>query len=481
MIIEAVIELNNTIEETPKITSILRGRRRGATLEAAGYEAANYGGSPNFSLGSRWSQALSLLFMFYNPRLQGTVGNVRRLGPGGGGGRGRGTPPPGGGSPPPGSESGAGAAWLRIAMFIAMPTIALWAWNRSFDDDYGLDEIPEEERQNYVVILRPDTYQHSSGEIRRKYWKLAREETWKVVAPAIEAALDRLDQEKPVELSRLVVDALGNASPINFNLRLDLEPSGKEIARSVGAGGLAASNPLYRIPVEVGFNYSGFGQRPLVPRGLEEGVLAVDQSRPTTSPLMIQLGKILGQSPLKLEYAVTSATGGLGRGVIDTIDRARGKVLPDVVGEYESVARQPILARFMGTGGGARDRNAEERFYRALDEAQRTTGSAKTAVEMAPAGTRTRELAGDVAAMVKIEFVDDLREMARELGEIRQAQVYIVNHLVAPVEQKQQAMRLLAQERSKLLDVFRQLDTATAGLTRPLGSAPAVRAAPGRR
>jgi 2'-5' RNA ligase/GNAT superfamily N-acetyltransferase len=444
-LLEGMKGLNGAIEQATKMQSVIRGERAGASPEEVAYETANYGGSPNFGRAGTWGQHVNLLWMFYNARLQGTSGNLRRI---------RETP-----------ETAGKAAIARIALFGLLPMTALWAYNQQFDGDYGMEEISDSDKQKYHVILWPETYQHSDGTTRRKYTKIAKEETNQILGGLLEAGLNYLKGDYPEAPSTILLDTLGNLSPVAVDVK---DPSTEGVLTSVTAGALAAANPAIRLPIELPFNYNARTQGALVPRGLAEHVRPEDQARPTTSPTMKALSKalapIIGVSPIKLEYAISSGTGGLGQSVLDQVDKLQGKALPETVGEYETLGRQPFLARVVGTSGDAQNKKTEERFYRMLDAAQRDKGSLSLAAK-GKEGGRADELKSDPAIMIRARVADALVGMSKQLAEIRKAQVFVTHRSELSAEKKQAAMRLLAQKRALLFSRFRDLETRTENFT----------------
>lgn len=443
---EGAQRINNIVEETTKQMTFQRGLRMGDPLAMAAYETANYGGSPNFARSGSMARELNLVWMFYNARLQGTARTVRRF-----------TERP---------EVAAKATALRLAIFVGLAPTLLWLWNQGFDDDYGLEEISPSDRQRYHIILLNETYQAADGTTKRKYLKIAKEEGEQVIAPLIENGLTWLKGREPAGIRELALDLAGNLSPISVDVQEDT-PGG--IARAAGSGALAGANPVLRLPAELTANYNARFQGAIVPRGLADNVLPGEQVRATTSPTMIQVAGLLGVSPIKLEYAVVSATGGVGRSVLDVIDQAQGKTQPETLDLYERTARQPFLSRFLGTSGGAEDRKLEEELYRVADEAARTRGSLKT---VAKTGNEDRleELIED-RPLVLQSLAGRLQSLTRGLAEVRQLSVFVTHHLSADSETKREILSVLADQRHAILQAFSMLRDATEGFSTGAGFA----------
>jgi len=358
-LLEGARQFNSAVEEATKLQTLIRGERaraRGqATPEEVAYETANYGGSPNFGRAGAWGRYVNLMWMFYNARLQGTAGDLRRI------------------------REHPKETLARLALYSLLPTTALWLWNSQFSGQQGIEDVPESEKQRSFVILTPWTYQAGDGSTRRVYLKLAKEETDQVVSTALEHAMDRTFTPYGRDAASMMVDLLGNLSPVPF----DYKARGRlpqSLLESAGSGVVAGANPVLRVPAELFANTNARFGSALVPRSLKENLLPEDQARATTSPTMIRVARQLNRlglkvSPIQLEYAVSSSTGGLGQSMIDAGDAALGRRLPETVGEYERGARFPLVSRVLGKAGGDVDRQTEERFYRVLDEAQRVAGS----------------------------------------------------------------------------------------------------------
>lgn len=445
-LINGAERFNAMVEAAPKIATMERGQQAGAASADVAYETANYGGSPNFGRAGTMGRELSLIFMFFNPRLQGTAANLRRL---------RETETTGG------RMTLASAAGLRVAIGVALPATLLWAWNRQYGDD--LEQIPQMDRQRYHIVLLPETYQASDGATRRKYLKVAKEETAQLLAPMIEKGLDRASGRQGQLAEALLFDFLGNVSPVSFNVH----GTGVEATtRGVASGFLAGLNPALRIPTEVGLNYVGYKQGAITPRGLSEHAEPTEQRRPTTSPTATSLAsavprdiaRVLNVNPITVEYALTSGTGGLGQTAIDTVDWLRGKSLPETVSDWERAARMPFVSRFLGAGGGQRDRETEEAFYRAMDRSRRLRGSLQMVAQQGLESPRLREIADDPDSRMLLAIGPSLDRLAVTLATIRKAQVTVTHQSTAPLADKQAMLAQLAEARTRTLDAFRALD-----------------------
>lgn len=445
LLYDAFQSFNNAVEEATKMQTFIRGQRTGASAAEIAYEVANYGGSPNFARSGTMAQHLNLMWMFYNARLQGTAANVRRL-----------------------AEKGDRASTLaRIGALSLLPMSALWVYNSQFDGNHGLEELDPSEKDRFHIFLTPETYQAGDGSIRRKYYRIAKEETEQVMGSILEDGLALLAGDNKESLPKMMVDLLGNVAPIGVNVEQE-QPGAWDVARAAGYGVLSSANPLVRIPTELAMNTQAYFQSPIVPRGLAEGKLPQEQVKPTTSPLAIEIGKILGVSPIRLEYLMTSGTGGLGQTALDIADTLSGEKLPATLDPYEQLARRPIFSRVMGRGGDEINQQTENRMYATRDEARRAKGSLKGLIDAQGDPARIQEIVSDPRLSTLIEYSGYIEKLARELGGIRKMQQAVTHGVEAPPEAKKAAIRALAEKREILLAAFRQVETVMKQFTNPV-------------
>ena len=458
----AVGRTANVTEEATKLATYEKLRKRGWSPADAAYEAANYGGSPNFSLNGPEGQMANLFLMFFKARLQGTIADAKRV-----------TTHPG--------RTVSRAFPLRVATLSALPLTLLWLYNHQYGDDAGLADVPERDRENYHVVLTPWTYESSQGDTRRLYFRIGKDSTDQFIGTPIEALLDRWAGEDPEAVAKTAADMLGAVSPVTLHVK---GGSVKDLARGLGAGVLASTNPVLRTPLEAGFNYRAYAQAPIVPRGLDEGVLPEFQAQPWTSATMRKLGKIVGVAPARLEHVITSSTGGLGQTALAAADYAQGTRQPETLSWPETLAKAPLLGRLVGTGGGQKDREIERRFYDLLDESRRYVGTAGLAekgqageqdVRAVFEGNPRAQMLGDKAqkGQRRRTLHADLQEMAEALGTIRRSAIYFTHHAKdIPVEKRREAIRELARQRHEILGLFQTAEKATENFSRPMAVAP---------
>ena len=463
--VETIARLNSILEETTKLATFERGLRTGAPIDQVAYEVANYGGSPNFGRAGSLGMHLNLIWMFYNARLQGTAANLRRI---------RETP-----------ATAGKAALVRLSVLTGIPTLALWAWNQQFDDDDGMEQISDGDRQRYHIILLPETYRSSTGEMRRKYLKIVKEESEQIMSAPLTGFLNYWKGQHPQSVADLAAEVLSAVSPIGVNLVG--EPNANNLVRAAASGVLGSANPLLRLPVELGANYHAFYQGPIVPKSLAERVRPTEQVRPTTSPTIAAIAQAMDRlpgaealgltSPIKLQHAVASSTGGLGQTTLDATDvllAAAAKHLdfnlglglrpgvPETVPTYERIGRQALVSRFVGTSGGRENRDTERRFYEALDQARSARGSIKLVEKR-----EGREAAQTIKAEERpyVDAREMLEGLAKDLGNIYKRKIETTYYSTAPLHEREQQLKQLAARHQRLLDRFRRRETETSNFT----------------
>jgi hypothetical protein len=123
------------------------------------------------------------------------------------------------------------------------------------------------------------------------------------------------------------------------------------------------------------------------------------QRRLNTSPTMVDLGKRLGISPVRLEHATRSIFGGTGESITSASDAMlqRGKE-PVPTYPYENAEKAahlpfvgPLIRRFVTSPTDQRQIDMEKKFYEAYAEA----GKASNSINSLISGARTRDEAAD--------------------------------------------------------------------------------------
>jgi 2'-5' RNA ligase len=372
-VLHGVAKIGNAIEETSKLLGIRRGIRfenldkldpeeQRAKMREIASEVRRFSGSPDFwrkgivSTGQTLEN-MNLLFMFVNARIQGTAADVSRL-------AGR-----------AGGKKVAGAAWMKLALAVGIPTLTLMLHNLSDDDQEiqgpegtwkttnreSYNAIPLWERENYFMIPRNQYFLNDRGERVRDYWKLPKREIIQLMANVIEGGVQFADNKDPATLKQFAGNFLENLSPINVSGN-----SAMERAESV----VGSMNPIIKTPAEVIFNRDTFRHRKIVPDYIDHvkspDLPPEDQYTRSTSDVFVKLGHALGVSPLLIEHSVRGGSAGL---------------LTQFIPPKQQPGRSPILS-LPAVGPIARrfvrsESTAKESDNEVLDEALKNTATEK--------------------------------------------------------------------------------------------------------
>ena len=404
----------------------------------AARETRLFGGSPDFARGGMKTKELNLLLMFFNARLQGLTRIFRRA-----------------------AENPRQVA-TALGYATAME-LALYGWNQQFVNEDGkleLDHISREVRATNIILLLPETYQTSAGITRHRYLRLPKGDLARTVLNPIETGLDVAFNEGR-DAVQAALDVAAAFSPLNLNLKRG------EVAEDLLLGALSTLNPAIKIVGEQAANVSSFTQTPIVPRGMEE-VAPAEQQRETSSPTVVALSHLpllrnlpVTSSPLRLEQAIRTVGGGLSEQMLNIADSVqRQPARPPLEGDEEWARAKivgPIIRRFVGTQGDQILRDKEEKFYdqyQKAREAVRTVNSVRERDEQ-----RALEMVKDRETAILYVSNGHLQKTAQRLSQLRDMSLEIAKSKRSD-DQKKRAMRVLYDERLKLLETSDQLEAA---------------------
>jgi hypothetical protein len=322
---KALRQFNNIFEETTKLTAFRQGMRKYGykpgdnippdILNEIAYEVRNYGGSPDFSKFGTRGRELNSLFMFFNARLQGTVGDLQRI------------------QDP--------AVAFRNLLMTTAPAIALYAWNQAVAPN-ARDETPDYKKDNYFNIytgrqrFNPDT-----GKLEYEAITLPKSDADKIFGGTTESLLDFYRHRDPKFLAQILQNVTGSISPFSSSGDLTLSPV------SVAAGMATSLNPALGLPLEMLSNYDFFRQRPIISDKLSK-LTPRAQSYASTSSFAKELGNFFGVAPAMVDHVVERLTGSAGTDVFKMIGVA-------MLGDKFKLETAPIIKRFYGWAGGAGD------------------------------------------------------------------------------------------------------------------------------
>lgn len=239
---------------------------------------------------------------------------------------------------------GRGRALLVTARAFSMLTIpALLEWWMYRDEEWW-QELP-----TWAKMSR----WHFSLDGGKTIWALPKPfELGNVFASAPMAAIDAIYRKDPEIATTALFETMLGFTPVKS--LSDLIP--------------AALQPS----IELATNYDFFRRRQIVPQHEAESKPPAEQFGPYTTRTARDLGRLLGVSPRKVEHALGGYTGGLGLDAARFLDMFRTRAEGQAVRE-RTASDLPIVSRFAARNPIGQGRTVEK-FYRALEEAQRQAG-----------------------------------------------------------------------------------------------------------
>ena len=187
-------------------------------------------------------------------------------------------------------------------------------------------------------------------------------------------------------------------------------------------------------------NYSFFRQRPIVSEGKQALPKELQADR-YTSETAKEVGKLIKQSPAKIENLFVSYTGGLGKYALDASDKllkTLGVVSPPSE-PAKTLADQPFLRAFVARepiGSGSESVN---KFYKLYDEANATKAAVKGLAEEGKEQEAINYLRSRPAGF----YTKGLNKVARTFSDLRKKRDAVLDSRELTPEQKKRAVDAL--------------------------------------
>lgn len=198
-------------------------------------------------------------------------------------------------------------ATIYTTMLYGFPALMLYNHNEQFED---YKDIPQSEKDVYWIIIGRDrTPEEIEAGEKVKGVKIPKGFLGRPLSRITESGLEFFKQKDPEGLKSFLADTFESMSPLG--LPRDRESLGKTLSTILPPGVQAAAEGVA--------NKNFFFGNDIVPRKLQD-VEPSEQYRESTSAGAKWLGKIFNVSPLKIENAISTTTGGLGRQALALTD-----------------------------------------------------------------------------------------------------------------------------------------------------------------
>ncbi len=187
-------------------------------------------------------------------------------------------------------------------------------------------------------------------------------------------------------------------------------------------------------------NYSFFRQRPIVSEG-KQALPKELQAERYTSESAKEVGKLIKQSPAKIENLFVSYTGGLGKYALDASDKllkTLGVISPPSE-PSKTLADQPFIKAFVARepiGSGSESVN---KFYNFYDEANQTKAAVKGLAEQGKEQEAVNYLKSHPAGF----YTKGLNKVAQTFSDLRKKRDAVLNSRELTPEQKKRAVDAL--------------------------------------
>ena len=284
-----VLEQKIQDEKDPQKLAALQKEAQEVSDQIA-VEIRNFAGSPDFIRKGKFtdSEALNVIFMFFNARIQGVERDLSRMLQI---------------FSPKGDKAEAMKVMMKVSAFAAMPTMLAWSMNRRYKDDY--DEVSDEEKKRYFMIPLDEMFEHPyiEGKMVRDYIRVPRRESFGLFSYTLEKGLDFFYEKDPDAVNELLGFWLESTMPVNIAglTEGDLLKAGESVGSSL--------NPLLKAPAELIGNRNFFRHKPLVPQSLADAD-AREQYYESTPDVYKALGGMTGLGALRTKHLLESLTAG---------------------------------------------------------------------------------------------------------------------------------------------------------------------------
>jgi hypothetical protein len=225
----------------------------------------------------------------------------------------------------------------KIGITVLLPTTYATIWNISDPQrKAAYDDIPDYEKENNIIILPPNPVQDENG--RWNGIKIPLTPGLSNIAAIVRRQIEGVGNFSIQELTKIASDLFATTTS------LDISTKNKALS--------TLTPQALKIPIEGYTNTNLFTGRQIVPEYLK-GLPTQAQVKDNTSGTARKIGEALNVSPLKLENAIRTASGGVGQQLLNISDRSMAKagIIPQEQVGGRGVQEQ-IGQRFTSVAGG---------------------------------------------------------------------------------------------------------------------------------
>lgn len=223
----------------------------------------------------------------------------------------------------------------KIAIVGLMPTATVTAWNLNDPErKKAYDNISEYEKQNNIIIVPPHPKQDESGR-------------WNVIKIPVSQEIANLNN-----IVRNGIEARANDAKYNFHeLASNLIGTATSAnTKSIREVANQVTPQIIKTPVELTANKNLFTGQQTVPDSMKN-LAKKDQYNKNTSGTAKVIGRVTGTSPLQIDNAIRTNTGGLGQNLVFASD--------SLLAKFGVIKKSEVRGKSIGTAMANRFNSAQ--------------------------------------------------------------------------------------------------------------------------
>jgi hypothetical protein len=284
--LKAFEEIGHAVEMSPRTAVFEKGLKAGKSAAEAALESRR--ATIDFDRAGTLMKHVNAFYLYSNAGLQGAVLPFRTL---------RDNPA------------------SRIALAGFMGSIAgNYAWNRQFPE---YDDVPDYAKYgSYIWMIPSNDYDKYGNKVPHYISIIPSLREWQMFSAPLVYAMRKLDKRAPEDVNQMLDSVVPGINPLS------------QITET--GGGIAPPIQASSVLTDMARNTDSFRNQPIVPVELENSPVE-EQYNEYTSESAVRVGKFLGISPMKLDYALKGIFGGLGKQILSAADAVVNKISPEDV------------------------------------------------------------------------------------------------------------------------------------------------------